>query len=104
MAPSERLELPSCQVEAGRSDPLSYEGVGWRVWRESNPRHPGSKPGALSPELQTRKRELAMEPPTRNRTCWLPLTRRALILMSFGGVVRSAGIEPAASAFAGLRS
>jgi len=24
--------------------------------------------------------------------------------MSFGGVVRSAGIEPAASAFAGLRS
>src|SRR5262249_54884272 len=24
----------------------------WRAWRDSNPRHAGSKPAALSPELQ----------------------------------------------------
>ncbi len=109
MAPSERLELPACQVEAGRSDPLSYEGVEWRVWRESNPRHPGSKPGALSPELQTLDEMIAGAPDTesnllppaykagahphelrghsvlgRNRTCCLSLRRAALCPVSYG--------------------
>jgi hypothetical protein len=41
MAPSERLELPTSQVEAGRSDPLSYEGVVMEGMEGIEPPTPG---------------------------------------------------------------
>ena len=40
-----------------------------------------------------------MEPWDWSRTVFLPLTRRMLVLLSFQGMDRAAGIEPASSAW-----
>ena len=54
LAPPERFELPTPWFEARHSSPLSYRGMLWSEWQDSNLRPPAPKAGRLARLTYTR--------------------------------------------------